>query len=151
MPTRYTTVRIPLDLWADIREAADRDRRTAAQWVRLALEDAVRRAIPVDEKQKEDHMNEYLIHYEPAHVPTDGGTTTTAGATLTIERGGRGVWTGDIIPRVDGMPSMDAWVGDLAYETIGDDADHGRWMQALEAAALSGADGHSGTLRVPID
>ena len=49
MTTRYTTVRIPLDLWADIREAADRDRRTAAQWVRIALEDAVRRAIPVDD------------------------------------------------------------------------------------------------------
>ena len=49
MTTRYTTVRIPMDLWADIREAADRDRRTAAQWVRLALEDAVREALPVDD------------------------------------------------------------------------------------------------------
>ncbi len=57
MTTRHTNVRIPIDLWADIREAADRERRSGSQWVRIALEAAVERA-RADEKQKKDTTND---------------------------------------------------------------------------------------------
>ena len=139
-----TNVRIPRSLMDRVQTIAARLDRSAASWIRSVLTGAV-------EVEEAKHRRFVDLHWLPATVAVDGGTREVPGARVTLYEGhgedAEREMEETLIPREDGMPSMDAWAGVLAFYDPPCDWDE--WVAVLERIAASGAAGGCGQIELP--